>query len=163
MIIFYTSFIYHLGSEKFEKTDEINQLHETIKQKDLQLETLNRALEQEKSNVKIMTKYKTNVVTVEKEIPIYENKIQTIFKDNPNPIIPDDVARLHDEIVCSTSTNYQSPCGTSYQTKTPITLKQFSTAVANNYQICKANSEQLISLQEWARNQETIKIASSTN
>lgn len=146
----YTNFVYNLGKKKFDRTIEINSLNQQIDKKNNEIKSLNDMLAKEKLNIKTITEYKTKIVTIEKEKPIYETQIQKIFEYNDNIIVPDELARLHDEIVCESTSNYnKTACRTTYTTKTPVTLKQFSTAMMNNYQSCKANSEQLIALQEW--------------
>ena len=144
----YSYGLYDLGKRVADNSNYIEQLEEAIEMLEMQLTT-------QEISVKIITEYKDRIIEVEKKVPVYVNKIQKIFEYNDDIIIPSELARVHNEIVCSNN-NANPSCGFNGYPERDVTLGEFARVVVENYNISKMNTIQLEQLQKWIREQDNL-------
>lgn len=144
----YSYGLYYLGKRIADNSHYIEQLEESIELLELQLTT-------QEISVEIITEYKDRIIEVEKKVPVYVNKVQKIFEYNDDIIIPSELARVHNEIICE-SNNANTACSFNGEPKRDVTLGEFARVVVENYNISKMNKIQLEQLQEWIRQQDNL-------
>ena len=118
------------------------------------------SLEAEKANIKVTTEiitvYKDRVITIEKKVPVYVNKVKEIFSYNDDIVIPPALARLHNVSAENGDGDAFSAKSTDDAAARAVTLGEFAERVIENYGRCSVNSQQLIALQSWISTQEKI-------
>lgn len=153
----YTTGKKHNNREKEIAALELK-IQEQIKEAEIQkfkLEETQKELELEKKNIKVVTEYKTKQVVIEKEKPVYEQKIKKVFVNKPTEFVDPELVRLHDDYICSNQIEgASSKCGTSRETEKPVTTEQFTRQVMENYSIAFENNNKLVALQEQVKNQQ---------
>jgi hypothetical protein len=105
--------------------------------------------ENERKSVRVVTKYVDRVQEVEaqartivKEIPVYVTK-----DDDSRCVVPVGFVRIHDA-----AANGDAPSARdSNAAPSGVELSAVASTVADNYGICRQNSEQLKALQEWVQ------------
>ena len=146
----YTYYWYDRGYEAANQDSVISQLKQEKADLELKLATT-------EATTIVVTEYRDKIVEVEKKVPIYVKTVEEIFSYDDSIIIPDSLARLHDDMVCEGKTDNADPaCGTYKSSTRVVTLGQFSKAVISNYGRCQANAEQLKSLSKWVTTQHDI-------
>lgn len=146
----YTYVWYNKGFQDANQDTLIKKLEDEIARLEIEAQSV-------ETTTVIVTEYKDRIIEVEKKVPVYVESVEEIFKYDDSVIIPADLARLHDKMVCDREARHAYPaCGTINGPPAPVTLGQFSKTVISNYGKCEANSEQLISLSEWVRKQDAL-------
>lgn len=120
------------------------------------LAILKRVVLQEKITTKVVTEYvdrikviKEKSETITKEIPIY-----VTAKNDSQCIINNGFVWLHDAAAQNT---IPDTARTFNETASNFKLSGVIRTVKQNYQICNENAEQLISLQQWVKEQYELK------
>jgi hypothetical protein len=138
---------------------------EKTKQEALQVklkeDAFKKGVESVKVNEKIVTIYKDRVITVEKEVVKYVNRVQEVVPDSYNINLPNGLVWLLDSSVQNGfSEGPSKPDGEASGAKadapSDVNLREVSKIVLENYAICYANAAQLENLQTWIIEQEKI-------
>jgi hypothetical protein len=128
---------------------------EEVARQQLEISRLNVASGE--STIKTVTQYVDRVKIVEKVrkefVNVYVDKIITPKIDLAFGDLPVAFTRLHDSAVKGV---IPDPAGDSDALSSGIKLSSATKVITDNYQICRLNSEQLISLQDWIRGQEAV-------
>lgn len=143
--------VYLFGSTCYNKGVASVQLEQKLSELKSKNDDLAKQLIAANGTVRIVTEYKDRIIEVDKKVPVYVTKIQQIFAYNDNIIIPSDLARLHNISVAGGDPNAFTPTGPNDPGTRAVTLGEFSSKVMENYSICKKNSVQLTSLQDWIK------------
>ena len=138
VVFLYTVWVYNAGADSVKDQQTIDALKS-------EKEQLEKKLISNSVTVKVVTEYKEKIVEIDKKVPVYVKTVEEIFAYDDSIVVPDNLARLHDDIVCDANTT----CGANNSKPGVVTLGQFSKAVVTNYSTCKANSIQLNSLIAW--------------
>lgn len=137
------------------KATESTKWKAEVDRQQLEIATLNSASKD--VSAEIVVKYVDRIKIVEKVrkelVNVYVDKIITEKIDSSTGNMPNAFVRLHDDAVKgvipdSTRDSDASSSGFKLSTATKV--------IVDNYQICRVNSEQLISLQDWIRGQQLI-------
>lgn len=149
LIVGYGFYWYEKGYAAADQTAKVQRLEQRIT-------TLETDLESAKATKEIVIEYKDKIITLEKQVPVYVNTVEEIFAYDDSVIVPDRLARLHDDIVCGETYDANTACRAAREAAGPVTLGQFSKAVVGNYARCKADADQLGSLIDWVSIQNKI-------
>ena len=105
--------------------------------------------------IQIVTEYVDRVKVIEKEKIVYQTKIDEVLNEKiiANYPIPNGFIRLHNSAAEGTI-----PGGPRNSDEEPSSIKinQVTDVVVDNYLMCRENTEQLLSLQAWIREQEKL-------
>lgn len=145
----WTKYWYNAGQDKILNSNLIADLHN-------QIEELKVDISSQEATTITVVEYKDKIIEVEKQVPIYVNTIKEIFAYDDGIIIPSELARLHDKIVCDSREIPKSTCRVDDSAPRTVTLGEFSTTVADNYIRCSKNTKQLSSLIDWVDWQDRI-------
>ena len=89
----YTYYWYDRGYKAANQDSVIAQLKQEKADLELKLKTT-------EATTIVVTEYRDKIVEVEKKVPIYVKTVEEIFSYDDSIIIPDSLARLHDDMVC---------------------------------------------------------------
>lgn len=105
--------------------------------------------------VKVITKYVTKIVEVEKHGQEIQSQIPTYVTSNDNArcVINTGFVRIHNS---AAGEEIPDTSGVTNETPSGVALSTVASTVAGNYTSCRANAEQLKSLQEWVLKQEKV-------
>lgn len=108
------------------------------------------------ASIKVVTKYVDRVQVIRqqgadiiKELPVYVTR-----EADSSCVLPRGFVRLHDAAAAG---RIAEAAGGSDASAAGITLSTVAGTVADNYQRCHENAEELIGLQDWIRQQQTLR------
>lgn len=154
LISIWSAFFYFKGSSANEDKWQ-------AKIADIKESEYKKGIESVKITEKVVTVYKDRVITINKEVVKYVDRIQEAVPDNYNFDLPSGLVGLLDDAVQNefSETSGNAHEGTS-EAKDPVPsgvdLREASKVILENYGICYANAAQLESLQTWVKEQETL-------
>lgn len=127
-----------------------------------------RGIKSVKVNEKVVTIYKDRIITVNKEVNKYVDRVQYVVKDSDNINLPAGIGSLYDEsLQTELSFTSDGPDGETAEAsggkgvqgvegEEQTDLRTYVELNIHNNGICKANAIQLESLQFWVIEQQKI-------
>lgn len=108
------------------------------------------------ASIKVVTKYVDRVQVIRqqgadiiKELPVYVTR-----EADSSCVLPRGFVRLHDAAAAG---RIAETAGDSDASAAGVALSTVAGTVADNYQRCHENAEELIGLQDWIRQQQTLR------
>lgn len=143
-----TFFIFYAG-----RSIEIDKFEKIVLKQEIELAELRERSKE--VTVKIITKYVDKIKVIQKERVVYATKTNEILNTEivNNYPVPNGFVRLHNS--AAEGTIPEGP-RSSDEEASPFKINQVADTVIDNYLSCRENTEQLISLQQWVKEQEVL-------
>jgi hypothetical protein len=105
--------------------------------------------------IQVVTEYVDRVKVIEKEKIVYQTKIDEVLNEEivTKYPVPNGFIRLH-----NSAAEGSIPGGSrdTDEEPSPVKINQVTETVVDNYLMCRENTEQLVSLQSWIREQQVL-------